>query len=128
MASHDDTQESLAPPSGAEIRCKPKHRALKKDTPALVRGAGDLRSRCPGWASAELQQRLLAEALVDPDGVTDLNGRPKRLWNAVNGTTFVGVSSSETIAAYNCYPEVAATALANELYLRSKRSIADVMG
>ena len=114
-------------PEAAVIRCKPKHKALKKSTPGILRSAGDLRSRCPGWASQTLQDKLLNEALVDPDGGTDCNGRPRKLWNAVNGTTFVGVSSSEPEPAYNCYPEVAATGLADELYQRSRRSIEDLL-
>ena len=79
-----DEQEPVVP-DGAEIRCKPKHRALKKSSPGNVRRSGDLRSRCPGWASDELQQKLLAGALIDTESGTDLHGRPRRLWNAVNG-------------------------------------------
>jgi hypothetical protein len=53
-------------------------------------------------------------------------GRPKRLWNAVNGWYFVAVSTNERDAAYNCYPEEPSARL-DELAVRAERSVADVL-
>lgn len=69
----------------------------------------------------------MTTALPDPDGGTDSFGRPKRVWNAVAGATFVGVSTNEQDPAYNCYPEVPATALAHELAERAERSVEDIL-
>jgi hypothetical protein len=70
-----------------------------------------------------LRDRLLAEALEDPDGGVDSKGRPKRLWNALDGWYFVGVSTNEPTPAYNCYPEVPATGLLEELVKRAERTV-----
>jgi hypothetical protein len=109
-------------------RCKTYHRALRAASPGSQRTIGDQKSRCPGWADNDtLKQRLLDEALPDPDGVKDSNGRPKRLWNAINGWYFVGVSTNEAVEAYNCYPEEPSARLA-ELEARAERTVADVLG
>lgn len=73
-----------------------------------------------------LHETLLRDALVDPDGGQDWKGRPKRLWNAVAGWTFVAVSTSEAEPAYNCYPDVPATALLDELTARAERSLEEL--
>ena len=109
------------------IRCKPKHAALTALNPGHVRGKSDLRSRCPGWVTAELQQRLLDEALEDPESGVDAYGRPRKIWNAVSKWIFVGVSSNEPVPAYNCYPEAPVTALARELRERAARTIEQVL-
>ena len=75
----------------------------------------------------KLRQRLIEDALIDPDGQLDWKGRPKRLWNAINGWTFVGVATGETELAYNCYPETPATDLLEELARRAERSIDDLL-
>lgn len=115
-------------PDDAAVRCKPKHRALTKSEQGNLRRRSDVRSRCPGWLSNELQRKLMGEALVDPDAGTDFHGRPRLLWNAVNGWVFVGVSSSEPVPAYNCYPEAPTTSLVLQLEARAQRSIEDVLG
>jgi hypothetical protein len=74
-----------------------------------------------------LKQRLLDEALADPNGGEDSNGRPKRLWNAINGWYFVGVSTNEEVEAYNCYPEEPSACLA-ELEARAEHTVDDVLG
>jgi len=127
MSDQRTEQGKPSVPAGSQIRCKPKHRALKSSTEGTVRASGDLRSVCPGWASGDVQQRLLSEALVDRAAGEDSHGRPRRLWNAVNGTVFVGVSTNEPVPAYNCYPEVPATALAGSLETRARRSLGEVM-
>ena len=127
MSATTTTAKADGPPEGSTIRCKPKHRALKKSEPGNLRRAGDLRSRCPGWASEEVQECLLADALVDPESGTDCHGRPRLLWNAVNNVVFIGVSSNEQVPAYNCYPEVPATSLAGQLEARSRRSLDDLL-
>jgi hypothetical protein len=110
------------------VRCKPYHRALKKDDPGQLRAAGDVKSRCPGWAhDEELRRHLLADAIVDPDGGEDINGRPRRLWNAVNDWCFVGVSTNEPEPAYNCYPETPMTKVRQALIVRARRSIEDIL-
>jgi hypothetical protein len=111
-----------------QIRCKPYHRPRRASDAGRVRDQLFRKSRCPAWASsAELQQRLLDEALIDPDGGIDSLGHPRRLWNAVDGCFFVGVSTNEQQAAYNCYPEIPATSLRSELLVRSERTIEDVL-
>lgn len=109
------------------IRCKPKHRPLRADQPASVRSRADRKSTCPGWASdAALRERLERNALIDGEAGEDSYGRPRRIWNAVAGTVFVGVSTNEQEPHYNCYPEVPATSLADELAERAERSVEDV--
>jgi hypothetical protein len=114
--------------NGRVLRCKSYHEVLRRDDPGLQRSAGDRKSRCPGWlGDATLRRRLLAEALVDPEGGEDMHGRPKRLWNALGGWYFVGVSTNEQESAYNCYPEEP-SALLPELEVRADRSVEDIVG
>jgi hypothetical protein len=111
------------------IRCKSYHRPLRGSAPGSLRGRADRKSECPGWASdAALQAKLLDTALDDPDAGLDSLGRPKKKWNAVAGRTFIGVSTNEQEPAYNCYPEVPATALADELARRADRSVEEFLG
>lgn len=106
------------------LRCKKYHEARGRRDPGLRRDTGDWKSRCPGWTlDPVLRDRLLAEALEDPDGGVDSKGRPKRLWNALDGWYFVGVSTNEPTPAYNCYPEVPATGLLEELVKRAERTV-----
>jgi hypothetical protein len=85
------------------IYCKPYHRPKTGEAEAQRRRPDDLKSICPGWAST-VQRRLLDEALVDEEAGTDVHGHLRRLWNAVNGEVFVGVSANLAEPAYNCYP------------------------
>lgn len=111
-----------------QVRCKPYHRPLRGSDAGRVRDVSSRKSRCPAWAGdPRLQQRLLDEALIDPGAGVDWAGRPRRLWNAVGGWFFVGVSTSEPQAAYNCYPEIPATSLRGELLNRAERTIEDVL-
>ena len=118
-------------PVAAVVRCKVYHRASHPADPGEVRdpkGRDGKKSRCPGWADDQtIQERLLREALVDPEGGTDVFGFPKRLWNAVAGMYFVGVSTNEQTPAYNCYPSVPATELVEELRLRAERSLGELL-
>lgn len=127
-----DLPPAPPPPDDAEVlpvvRCKPKHRALTGGSPGTVRGRVDVRSRCPGWVTAELQDRLLQDALADPDSGPDAFGRPRKLWNAVAGWVFIGVSSNERAPAYNCYPEAPMTSLAEELRVRERRTVEQFLG
>jgi hypothetical protein len=110
------------------VRCKRYHRPRDKDDTGLQRTTADKKSRCPAWlGSAPIRQRLLDEALVDPLGGEDTFGRPKRLWNAVSGWYFVGVSTNENTPAYNCYPEEPA-ALLDQLDARAARTLEDLEG
>jgi hypothetical protein len=104
------------------IRCKPYHRPRSSTAPGnLSRFA---KSRCPDWAAdSDLQQRLIDEALAEPEGPMDRLGRPKRIWNALAGWCFVGVSTNEQEPAYNCYPSQPSTALHEELARRRQRTI-----
>lgn len=109
-----------------QVRCKPYHDVLRHADPGRLRAPGDHKSRCPGWlGDPKLRRTLLSEALVDPDGGDDSFGRPKRLWNGLNGVYFVAVSTNEQSAYYNCYREEP-TVLLDELQARALRSIADV--
>jgi len=111
------------------IRCKPYHRALRGGDAGGVRNRADRKSRCPGWADDDvLRRRLLDGALEDPEGGKDSFGRPCRIWNAVAGQVFLGKSTNEQDPAYNCYPEVPATSLAEELARRAERSVDDLLG
>jgi len=71
----------------------------------------------------ELQLTLLKEALEDPDAGTDCHGFPRKLWNALGGVVFVGVSANCNPPEYNCYPEVPLTALRSVLLERAERSV-----
>lgn len=75
----------------------------------------------------ELQRLLLADALEDPTAGTDAFDRPRKVWNAVAGWVFVGVSSNEQLPAYNCFPEAPVTALVAELQVRAERTIEEVL-
>lgn len=114
---------SLTPAEPSQIRCTPKHRAPTGSAAAKLRSRGDVRSRCPGWATERVQRCLLAEALTDPDGGFDSHGRPRKIWNAVAGIVFFGVSSNEPIPAYKCYPSEPVTALVDTLLTRAKRTV-----
>jgi len=110
------------------VRCKDYHRPRARTDPGTLAVLPARKSRCPGWAADEILQRLLIEgALPDPHGAADIHGRPKRVWNAVAGTVFVGVSTNEQDEAYNCYPEVPATSLHSVLAKRAERTIAELM-
>jgi hypothetical protein len=45
----------------------------------------------------------------------------------VAGWYFVGVSTNEAQAAYNCYPEVPATSVRGELLRRVERTVEDIL-
>src|SRR2546427_10665460 len=107
---------------GRILRCKPYHNARGRHDPGLLRSGHDQKSRCPGWASdPQLRQKLLDDAIPDPDAGLDWAGHPQRLWNAVNSWYFVGVSTGEQVPAYNCYPDVPATVLQRTLIERARR-------
>ena len=107
------------------VRCK-YHVGKGRLSGGIVRGKADHKSKCPDWlADPNVRQRLLDEALVDPDAGEDSMGHPKRLWNAINNHYFVGVSTNEQQAAYNCYPEVPSVCL-EELARRAERSLEDL--
>lgn len=53
-------------------------------------------------------------------------GHPKRVWNAIGGWYFVGVSTNQSTVTYNCYPEEPATELIDELSARSARAPEDL--
>jgi hypothetical protein len=85
------------------IYCKPYHKPKTGRAEAQRRTPDDLKSTCPGWARS-VERRLLDEALVDEEAGTDVHGHPRKLWNAVNGEVFVGVSTNLAEPTYNCYP------------------------
>jgi hypothetical protein len=71
----------------------------------------------------ELQKRLIEEALEDTKGATDSMGRPKRLWNALEGRIFVGVSCNLAEPVYNCYQDAPPDGgLFDELQRRAERT------
>lgn len=111
------------------VRCKIYHRPRRPGDPARERGREFAKSKCPGWAmNADIQMRLLREALEDPTGGADAHGRPRRIYNAVGDVCFVGLSTNEPEPAYNCYPEQPLTTeLRHELLMRARRSIDDLM-
>jgi hypothetical protein len=89
--------------------------------------SGHRKSRCPGWIHP-FRDALLADALPDPDGATDSFGNPKRVWNAVEGWYFIGVSTNQKIPTYNCYPEDPATDLVEKLVVRAARQLNALSG
>lgn len=110
------------------VRCKKYHEDHGAEDPGLRRDAGDTKSRCPGWTrDAQLRQTLLESALVEDPDDTDSMGRPRRLWNALNGWYFVAISTNEPVPGYNCYPEVPATRLKAHLDRLAERTIEEVM-
>jgi hypothetical protein len=114
--------------NGRTLRCKRYHDVLRREDEGQQRTVGDRKSRCPGWlVDTTLRQRLLDDALVDPEAGQDSLGRPKRVWNAINGWFLVGVSTNEQESAYNCYPEEPSVLLP-ELEQRAERTIDDVLG
>jgi len=109
-----------------KVRCKRYHQPTSGNRPRRL--SRHAKSRCPPWAADDLlQQRLITEAIPDPRAAEDVFGRPKRLWNAVAGTVFVGVSTSEQEPAYNCYPEVPLSELRSLLSQRAERTIEQFM-
>jgi hypothetical protein len=107
----------------AVVHCKPYHRPLKGSDSGNLRSISDRKSQCPGWLGDEqLRQKLLDEALPDPKGEQDFLERPKKVWNAINGVYFIGVSTNEPDLKYNCYPEQP-TCLLEDLNLRAGRSL-----
>lgn len=125
MAEESTFVPESANSDGRAVRCKIYHDSKGIADPGEQRGlAMNRKSRCPSWAaSPKLRQKLLDEALPDPDGGKDRMGRPKRLWNAIASWTFVAVSTGETLPGYNCYPDVPATVLLPELSERAQRSL-----
>jgi len=112
------------------IECKEYHRPRTANNPGRLRSNYQTKSRCPSWAADPvLQQRLIDEALEDAAGATDSLGRPKRLWNAVGGNVFVGVSCNLPEPRYNCYLEEPPDGrLFAELRRRAERTTDEVLG
>lgn len=79
--------------------------------------------------SDRLQTALLRSALEDPRGGVDVFGRPRRVYNAVAGVVFVGMSTNEPQPAHNCYPVLALTTeLRSQLLTRADRSVDEALG
>ncbi len=118
-------------PVAAVVKCKVYHRASHPADLGHVRdpkGRDGKKSRCPGWADdPTVQERLLKDALIDPEGGTNMFGFPTRIWNAVAGMYFVGVSTNEQTPAYNCYPSVPATEIVDDLIARAERSLEEFL-
>lgn len=89
-----------------KVICKPYHKTKATAKAGSLRKKWEQKSRCPQWADDPvLRQALLDEALVDPSGGSDMHGRPRRLWNAIQGWCFVGRSCNTQEPQYDCYPE-----------------------
>jgi hypothetical protein len=118
------TTEEQAAPERRAVHCKDYHRPKTSANAGNLRDRYQRKSTCPTWASSEeLQQALIDEALEDS------LGRPKTLWNAVDGRIFVGVSCNLREPRYNCYPEAPPDGkLFNELQRRAERTPDDLLG
>jgi len=116
--------ESQDVPPLRTVHCKDYHRPKTGGNPGSLRNQYQRKSTCPSWAmDQDLQRRLIQEALEDTAGASDSLGRPKKLWNAVEGRIFVGVSCNLAQPVYNCYPEVPADGgLFEELQRRAERT------
>lgn len=102
--SSDPAEEQEAPVRS--VHCKDYHRAKTAGARGSLASSYQRKSHCPSWAQdLALQQALINEALEDSGGALDSLGRPKRLWNAVEGYIFIGVSCNLSETRYNCYPE-----------------------
>lgn len=110
------------------VNCKDYHRPRTAANTGRLRNSYHSKSLCPSWASdPELQQALIDDALEDPSGNTDSQGRPKTLWNAVDGRIFVGVSCNLREPRYNCFPEIPPCGrLYSELQRRAERTLDEV--
>lgn len=111
------------------VYCKEYHQPRATTPGGVLRTRYDRKSSCPSWATDPiLQQALIVDALVDTGGATDSQGRPKKLWNAVDGFVFIGVSCNLAIAQYNCYPERPPDGrLFRELERRAERTREEVL-
>lgn len=69
----------------------------------------------------------MADALVEDATDIDSFGHPRRVWNAVEGMFFVGVSTNQQAPIYNCYREVPATHLVDQLAIRAERSLGELL-
>jgi len=110
------------------VFCKVYHSPRVASDAGSVRRNIDAKSQCPSWAAdTDLQQALIDEALEDPCGAKDFRGRPKKLWNAVERLTFIGVSCNMNEPLYNCYPECPPSGkLLPELLRRADRTRDDI--
>jgi hypothetical protein len=113
-----------AGPRARSVHCKDYHRPKTGGNPGSVRNRYQRKSTGPSWAmDHDLQRRIIAEALEDTGRAKDSLGRPKTIWNAVEGTVFVGVSCNLSEPIYNCYPEVPPDGgLFEELQRRAERT------
>jgi hypothetical protein len=122
--------EQGAVPRARSVFCKPYHFPRTGGTAGRPRNAHQRKSTCPPWAAdEELQRALINEALDDPGGALDLHRRAKRVWNAIEGCYFVGVSCNVAEPLYNCYPEdPPGGKLFHELQRRAERTRDEVLG
>lgn len=111
------------------LECKVYHKTKATAKVGSLRNRNENKSRCPDWADdPKLQAILLKEALIDSGGSLDWKGRPKRIWNAVAGQIFVGVSCNTEEPRYNCYPEHPPDGkLIKQLKQRAERNLSDVL-
>ena len=85
------------------VFCKNYHKGRVWLPDGKPRSQTSEKSRCPVWAEKEVVQRVLIESAVfSENGGKDCQGRPKKIWNAVNGCIFVGISNQVPEPVYNC--------------------------
>lgn len=127
--STDATNVEIAP-ERRRVNCRLFHDPRGAGNPGRIRSHYDRKSICPSWAAdSVLQQTLLDEALEDTRGHVDCFGRPRRLWNAVEGVVFTGLSNNTRESSYDCFREVPPDGkLFRELQRRSERTRNDVLG
>jgi hypothetical protein len=89
----DGVDESKNESPARTVHCKDYHRPKTGRNPGSLRNQYQRKSTCPSWAmDQDLQRRLIQEALEDTARASDSLGRPNKLWNAVEGRNYVGVS------------------------------------
>jgi hypothetical protein len=110
------------------VFCKQYHAANVAGAPGKVRAKNDVKSLCPSWAATPaIQQALIDEAIEEPGGGTDLYGRPKILWNALERKIFIARSCNMREPMYNCYPvNPPCGKLFSELQRRARRTVEDL--
>jgi hypothetical protein len=111
------------------VQSKDYHRPKTAGNTGKLRDAYQRKSTCPSWASdLTLRDALINDALPDPSGAKDSLGRVKKLWNAVDGWYFVGVSCNLQEERYNCYPEYPPDGkLIGDLNRRADRTVESVL-
>ena len=116
-------------PPRRSVHCKDYHRAKTAGTSGSIRVRQDRKSTCPSWATDRQVQQALIDDVLRFRGCDGLSWPSKKLWNAVEGFVFIGVSCNLQEPRYNCYPESPPDGkLLGELQQRAERTRNELLG